>query len=74
METVTVDKEWLSYLEAQQYAGIGRTKLWELVNVGEIRAARVGRGVRISRQSLESYMQRNAYIQVTDQQESRRDQ
>ena len=59
-----VSREWLSYSEAQRYAGIGRTKLWELLNAGEIRAAHVGKAVRISRQSLESYMLRNAYSET----------
>ena len=62
----SITREWLSYSEAQQYAGIGRTKLWELLNAGEIRAAHVGKAVRISRQSLESYMLRNAYSQATE--------
>lgn len=64
MATETVTKEWLSYPESQRYAGIGRTKLWTLVNAGEIQAARVGRGVRISRRSLEAYMQRNTYVET----------
>lgn len=58
METETVVKEWLTYPEAQQYASLGRTKLWELVRSGEIKAARVGRAVRINRRSLEDFMER----------------
>ncbi len=34
-----VGKEWLTYAEAQEYAGIGRTKLWELVSSGNVPAA-----------------------------------
>lgn len=60
METAPVIKEWLNYPEAQQYAGIGRTKLWELVGAGELQAARVGRAVRINRRSLDEYMRRNS--------------
>lgn len=65
MEAETVAKEWLNYIEAQEYAGIGRTKMWQLINADDIQAARVGRSVRISRASLESYMQRNIYTQTT---------
>jgi excisionase family DNA binding protein len=42
METEVVVKEWLTYQEAQRYAGLGRTKLWELVSSGNVKAARVG--------------------------------
>ena len=48
---------WLSYPEAQRLTGLGRTTLWTLVSQGEIKAARVGRAVRISRRSLEEYME-----------------
>jgi excisionase family DNA binding protein len=65
METEVVVKEWLTYPEAQRYAGLGRTKLWELVSSGEIRAARVGRAVRISRRSLDEYMERSSYVEAT---------
>jgi excisionase family DNA binding protein len=64
MEAEVVVKEWLTYPEAQQYAGLGRTKLWELVSSGEIRAARVGRAVRISRRSLDEYMERSPYVET----------
>ncbi len=57
METEAIVKEWLTYPEAQQYASLGRTKLWELVSAGEIKAARVGRAVRINRHSLEAFME-----------------
>lgn len=55
-----VEALWLSYPEAQKVSGLGRTKLWEIVSSGEIKAARVGRAVRISRRSLEDYMERRA--------------
>jgi excisionase family DNA binding protein len=56
----TVQKGWLSYSDAEQYCGLSRVTLWRLVGSGEIKAARVGRAVRISRQSLEEYMERAA--------------
>lgn len=58
MDTEPIVKEWLTYPEAQRYAGLGRTKLWELVSAGDVKAARVGRAVRISRRSLDEFMQR----------------
>lgn len=59
-ENKSVEALWLSYPEAQKLTGLGKTKLWELVSSGEIRAAHVGRAVRISRRSLEDYMERQA--------------
>jgi excisionase family DNA binding protein len=51
---------WLTYKQAQDYANIGRTTMTRLVSTGEVKAARVGRAVRISRQSLEEFMQTHA--------------
>jgi excisionase family DNA binding protein len=53
---------WLSYSAAQRFSGLGRTKLWELISIGEVEAAKVGRAVRINRQSLDAYMRRNRYV------------
>jgi excisionase family DNA binding protein len=51
-------REWLSYRDCETLAALSRTTLWKLINAGEIEAARVGRAVRINRQSLEAYMRR----------------
>ena len=59
--TVVEEAAWLSYPEAQRFSGLGRTKLWELISAGEVKAAKVGRAVRISRRSLSAYMEANAY-------------
>jgi excisionase family DNA binding protein len=64
MTTEVKEAAWISYPVAQMYAGLGRTKLWELVSTGEVEAAKVGRAVRISRRSLDEYMKRNRYIAV----------
>jgi excisionase family DNA binding protein len=61
MATVVEKAAWLSYPEAQRFSGLGRTKLWELISAGEVKAAKVGRAVRISRHSLGEYMEANAY-------------
>jgi excisionase family DNA binding protein len=55
-----LQREWLTYAEAQTVSGLGRTTLWRLVSAGDVRAARVGRAVRISRQSLGEYMRHAA--------------
>lgn len=55
-----IEPEWVTYEEAKRLVGLGRTTLWRLVSSGEIRAARVGRAVRIDRASLSSYMKRSA--------------
>ena len=53
-----LQREWLSYAEAQTVSGLGRTTLWKLLCSGEIKAARVGRAVRINRRSLREYLER----------------
>jgi len=54
---------WLTYREAQRLSGLGRTTLWILVRSGEVKAAKIGRAVRISRQSLEEYMHDHDYAE-----------
>ncbi len=64
MTMAAKEAAWISYSTAQVYAGLGRTKLRELVSTGEVEAAKVGRAVRISRQSLDECMKRNRYAAV----------
>jgi excisionase family DNA binding protein len=59
MQTEIV-KEWLTYREAEQLVGLSRTTLWRLVSDGEIQSRRVGRALRISRESLVDFMERDA--------------
>jgi excisionase family DNA binding protein len=47
---------WLTYKEAEQLVGLSRTTLWKLIGSGEIEHRKVGRAVRINRESLEAYM------------------
>jgi excisionase family DNA binding protein len=51
---------WLDYKQAEAYSSLSRTTLWQLINARKIRAARVGRAVRISRESLDEFMQSHA--------------
>jgi excisionase family DNA binding protein len=59
------EREWLTYAEAGQMVGLSRVTLWKLVSAGEVEAARVGRAVRISRESLTTYMRRSAASPTT---------
>lgn len=55
-----VQQEWISYPEAERYSGLSHTTLWRYVNSGELRAARVGRSVRIHLPSLRTFMEKKA--------------
>ena len=50
--------EWMTYRQAEQYSGLSRTTLWRVISAGEVQAAKVGRAVRINRESLDAYMRR----------------
>ena len=52
-----ITREWVTYREAEQLSGLSRTTLWKLLSAGEIKAARVGRAVRINRCSLAEYLE-----------------
>ena len=52
--------EWVTYKQAEELSGLSRTTLWKLLSAGEIKAARVGRAVRINRRSLDGYLDRSA--------------
>jgi excisionase family DNA binding protein len=53
-------KEWLTYKEAEQLVGLSRTTLWKLILEEELEFRRIGRAVRINRESLEAYMRGDA--------------
>lgn len=55
-EQAELPRNWLTYAEAQMVSGLGRTTLWRLVGAGEIKAAHVGRAIRLDRHSLEEFM------------------
>jgi excisionase family DNA binding protein len=52
-----VQQEWVSYPEAERYSGLSHTTLWRYVSSGDLKAARVGRSVRIHRPSLREFME-----------------
>jgi excisionase family DNA binding protein len=53
-----VTREWVTYKQAEELSGLSRTTLWKLLSAGKIKAARVGRAVRINRRSLDEYLER----------------
>jgi excisionase family DNA binding protein len=52
-----VQPEWITYPEAERYSGLSHTTLWRCVGSGKVRAARVGRSVRIHLPSLKAFME-----------------
>jgi excisionase family DNA binding protein len=57
---VSPEREWLTYAEVGRMVGLSRVTLWKLVSTEEVEAARIGRAVRINRESLTDYMKRSA--------------
>jgi excisionase family DNA binding protein len=51
-----ITREWVTYRQAEEIAGLSRTTLRKLVDDGDIQIRRVGRAVRINRASLDAYM------------------
>lgn len=60
MQPMDVTQEWVSYPEAEKYCGLSHTTLWRYVSSGEIKAARIGRSVRIHLPSLKRFMEGRA--------------
>jgi excisionase family DNA binding protein len=52
-----VEQEWVSYPEAERYSGLSHTTIWRYVSSGRLKAARVGRSVRIHLPSLREFME-----------------
>ncbi len=51
---------WFDYKQAEAYSNLSRTTLWYLINARKIRAARIGRAVRIERESLQRFMEQSS--------------
>jgi excisionase family DNA binding protein len=58
LRQIYIRREWLGYEEARRLVGLSRSTLHTLVKRGEIKAARIGRSVKINRASLDEYMER----------------
>lgn len=52
-----VQQEWVSYPEAERYSGLSDTALWRYVGSRKLKAARVGRSVRIHLPTLREFME-----------------
>jgi excisionase family DNA binding protein len=55
-----VEAEWVDYPTAERYSGLSQVTLWRRVKGGELKAARVGRRVRIHLPSLREFMEQHA--------------
>jgi excisionase family DNA binding protein len=47
---------YLDYVQVERLYGLSRTTTWRALRDGHLEAARVGRSVRISRESLDRFM------------------
>lgn len=66
MESEPVEREWFNYWEATEFTGLGRTTLWTLASTGQVKVAKVGKAVRFSRKSLQEFMERSTYSNLTN--------
>ena len=55
-----VEPEWIDYPTAEKFSGLSHTTLWRYVSTGQLKAARIGRSVRIHLPSLRAFMERAA--------------
>ncbi len=55
-----IPQEWISYPEAERYSGLSHTTLWRYVSTGQLKAARIGRSVRIHLPALKAFMEEKA--------------
>ena len=62
-----VQQEWISYPEVERYSGLSHTTLWRYVSSGQLKAARVGRSVRIYFPALKAFMDEKAIEEVSDE-------
>jgi excisionase family DNA binding protein len=52
-----VEPVWVDYPTAERYCGLSHVTLWRRINAGELKAARVGRSVRIHLPTLREFME-----------------
>ena len=57
MLTEHVEPEWVDYPTAERYSGLSHVSLWRRVKNGELKAAKIGRSVRIHLPSLREFME-----------------
>ena len=54
-EETYVTSVLLSVAEASKYLGVGRKKIYELIEWGEIKAVKLGHSIQIERDSLDAF-------------------
>jgi excisionase family DNA binding protein len=59
--SASANKEMGSPKDLQQWLGCGRTKVYELLQAGEIPSYRIGRLVRVRRKDVEEFLERHRY-------------
>jgi excisionase family DNA binding protein len=59
-EKIAIMPAWLNYKQAEAYSNLSRTTLWMLIKARKIKAARIGRAVRIERDSLQAFMEQQS--------------
>jgi excisionase family DNA binding protein len=57
-----IEPEWHSIQDLMVLTGLGRTKCYELVAMGELEAIKVGRAVRVSRTSYLEWTRKQRYL------------
>lgn len=57
-----VQPEWASYTEAERFSGLSHATLYRLIHSGELKAARVGRSLRIHLPTLRRFMEERACV------------
>ncbi len=57
-----VEPEWVNYPTAEKYCGLSHVSLWRRVKNGEVKAAKIGRSVRIHLPSLREFMEEKAAV------------
>jgi excisionase family DNA binding protein len=55
-----VQQVWVSYPAAERFSGLSHTTLWRYVGRGDLKAARIGRSVRIHLPTLREFMEERA--------------
>jgi excisionase family DNA binding protein len=56
---IAMTPAWLNYKQCEAYSGLSRTTLWQLIKARKIKAASVGRAVRIERASLQRFLEQS---------------
>jgi excisionase family DNA binding protein len=59
------EQKFISLNDLQEILGIGRTKAYDLVTSSDLPAVRIGRIIRISKQDLTDWLERQKYQNVS---------